>query len=268
MKTRAILWAVPLALIFPVPASAQEGVSEYERGELLFVQTVLVSPTDARAYELVMAKFADAAEAAGLSADYGWTYLNEGFTYTMVFPFKDYAYWDDPQQWMRAFEQGTEAEEMLQEAMVEFYDLDVRTVASEVIEHVPEWSFAPAAHVEPTMVHVSEFWLRPGKQEEFSQLSEDVVAFLEEIGYAYPISGHRVHFGDTDRTLFVTWYDSRTDYYGAKSLDAAIAEKGAQEGWGQLIRRVLELIIDVRDSDRVMKPAMGYSPKAEEGGTP
>jgi nucleotide-binding universal stress UspA family protein len=264
MKRNAARWALLAALLVPASTWAQEEGSE--RGDLLYMQTIKVMPSDARAYEAVMAKIAGAAELAGLGHKYAWTMMNTAFTYTMVFPFEDFSYWDDPQQWMRQF-QGTEGEEKLQEAIQEFYRLDTRVVASEVLEHVKEWSYQPEASERTKgFANITEFWLKSGKEQQYGELVKDVVTVLEEIGYPYPITGHRVHFGDSGRTVFVTWYDDRASYYGVNSLERLLREKDALARWGELLSRLPELVLDLSDRDATIKPRMSYWPE-QEGGT-
>jgi hypothetical protein len=264
MKNSAALWALVAVLLVPASAGAQE--EGYERGDLLYVQTIKVMPTDARAYEAVMVKMAEAAELAGLSDEYGWTFMNTAFTYTMVFPFEDFAHWDDPQQWLRQF-QGTEGEAILQDAIQEFHRLDTRVAASEVLEHVKEWSYEPEAAVGTmAFANITEFWLKPGREPQYGELVKDVVAVLEEIDYPYAVTGHRVHFGDSGRTVFVTWYDDRASYYGVNSLDRLLIEKEAMGRWGELLSRLPELVLDVSDRDATIKPRMSYWP-GQEGGT-
>ncbi len=263
MKTRAILWCLLLPLLVPFSAQAQE--EEQERGEMLFIETIKVMPEDVPAYEAAIAKVVQAAEMAGLSPDYKWAFMNDMYTYTLVFPFKDMAYWDDPDQWMRQYE-GTEGEEALQAAFKEFSEIDTRVVASEVMEHVEDWSYTPAtsAAADAENVHLTVFWLKSGKGDEFTQVTKDIMALLKEIGYPYPVAGHRVRFGDTNRRIFVTWFDNKSNFYGEKSLMAVIEKKGAGERWGELMSRISALIIDGDHSDAVYKPEMSYWPETQE----
>jgi hypothetical protein len=262
MKTRAILSPLLLLLLLPVAVRAQE--EDYQRGKLMYVQTVKVTPAHAAAYEAAVGKIVKAAEMAKLGPGYKWAFMNDMFTYTLVYPFSDFAYWDDPEQWMRQFK-GTEGEATLQEAFQEFGKLDTRVVMSEVVEHVEDWSYQPEkTREDATMAHFTEFWLKSGKEEQFTEVTKEIMGFFKKLGYGYEVSGHRVHFGDTDRRVFVTWYDDRGSFYGANSLDALIEKKGMGEKWGELMSRMSELIVDGDHSDSELKQAMTYWPEMEK----
>ncbi len=261
MKTRAILGTALVAfLLAPAASLAQEG---YERGDLLFIETIKVMPKDAQAYEATMAKVVEAAQLANMGADYKWAFMNKGFTYTLVYPFKNMAYWDDPQQWMRAF-QGTPGEAKLNEAFGEYNQLSMRTVSAEVVEHVKDWSYDPAMAMQDAMLaHVVSFWLMSGQQEQFNEVTKEIMAFFKEVGYPYSISGHRTLFGDTDRATFVIWYNDRGAFYGANSLDKLVEKKGMGEKWGALMGRLAEVVIDHDSGDMDYKPNMSHWPEAQ-----
>lgn len=261
MKSRLIVGALLLPLLVPLTGAAQEGS---ERGQLFWVETIEVQPSDAMGYEAVVAKVVKAAGEAGLSTDYKWAFWRDLYTYTLVFPISNFAYWDDPNQWERQFE-GTPGEQALEDAFAEFSTLNARTVSSEVIEEVADWSYAPAAAVadELNLAHVDELWIKPGKQQEFGELIEEFGAFFGEVGYRYPVDGHRVHFGDTGRAIFVTFYDSKEAYYGANSLDRLIAEKGAGEKWGDLLERLSAVMVGMEHGDAEMQAGMTYWPSSE-----
>lgn len=259
MKSRAILGAVFLAfLLTPAAGLAQE---DYERGDLLFIETIKVLPKDAKAYEATIAKVVEAARLAQMSPDFKWAFMNDGFTYALVYPFKKMAYWDDPQQWMRAF-QGTPGEAKLNEAFGEFSQLSMRTVSAEVVEHVKDWSYDPATPVQDAyLAHLESFWVASGKQEQFAEVTKEIMAFFKELSYPYSIAGHRTHFGDTDRATFVIWYNDRGAFYGANSVDKLVAKKAMSEKWGALMGRLAEVVVDHDHGDMDYKPNMSYWPE-------
>ncbi len=261
MRIRAILGTALLAfLLTPAAALAQES---YERGEMLFIETVKVMPKDAQAYEATIAKVVEAAELAKMSADYKWAFMNDGFTYTLVYPFNKMAYWDDPQQWMRAF-QGTAGEAKLNEAFAEFSNLSMRTVAAEVVEHVKDWSYSPAMEMDDSyLAHVEEFWVMSGKQEQFNEITKEIMAFFKELGYPYAIAGHRTLFGDTDRVTFVIWFNDRGMFYGANSVEKLVEKQGMGEKWGALMGKLSQVVVDHDHGDMDFKPNMSYWPEPE-----
>jgi hypothetical protein len=261
MRTRAILLPLFLGLLLPSALRAQS--DNEQRGDLLYIETVKVSPADAAAYEAGIAKVVKAAELAELGEGFKWAFMNDMFTYTLVYPFGDFAYWDDRDQWMRQFG-DTPGEAMLKEAFGELSDLSTRVVAAEVVEHVKDWSYEPKkSRPDATKAHIDVFWVKSGKGEEFSELTKDVMAFFGEIGYVYPVAGHRVHFGDTDRRVFVIWYDDAAGFYGANSLETLVEKKGAGERWGKLMARMATLIVDADHGDSELKPGMTYWPVSE-----
>ncbi len=111
--------------------------------------------------------------------------------------------------------------------------------------------------------HITEFWVKSGKEPQFGQLVEDMVAFLGELEYPYPVVGYRVHFGDSGRMVFVTWFDDRASYYGENNLQKLIGEKNAFERWSQLRGRLPELVLDIREHDAIFRPRMSYWPEVE-----
>ena len=119
----------------------------------------------------------------------------------------------------------------MQEAFAEFEDLWV-TSTSQMAVHVEDWSYEPEGGLEAgtqTGAVVFQTWVRPGMNEEYSENTEAVMGLMKEIGYPYPIYGHRVAMGDENLTFFVVLHDGLSDFYGAKSFGALIEASGAGE---------------------------------------
>jgi hypothetical protein len=60
------------------------------------------------------------------------------------------------------------------------------------------------------------------------------VTFFQDLGYPYPYHGHSVHFGDTGRTVYVTFVDDLSDFYGKNDLYKMVEAKGLGERWMKL----------------------------------
>lgn len=256
MSSRWILAALALGLVLPSAAAAQESA---EKGQLAEIITWKVEPADAPTFEATIRKIVTAATQAKLSQGYGWFLYNDLFEYTLVFPVEAMAYFDDPQVWERQFE-GTPGEPTLGEAFQAFGSLRYRTTDHHVIEEVEEWGYTPdKPPAETPWAHVDRFWVRPGSQPDFDALTKEFVAFLKEIGYGYEIVAHRVHFGE-GQTAFVTFYDSREAFYGAKGLEALVSQKKAQQKYGDLVRRLSQLIFDADHFDTHYRPDLSYWP--------
>jgi hypothetical protein len=258
MSTRWIAWTLALGLALPGGAAAQESAQPRVLFEIL---TWKVEPADAPAFEAAVRKIVAAATEAKLSRSYGWFFYNELYDYTLVYPVKNMAYFDDPQQWERQF-QGTPGEKMLGEAFQAFGDLRYRIVEHEVLEEVADWSYAPASPpAQAPWAHVDNFWVKPGKEQQFDALTKEFVQFVKENGYAYAVDGHRVHFGDQQKTVFVTFFDSKDAFYGRNGLDALVTRKKVQEKWADMIRRLSLVVSDIEHFDSRYRPDLSYWPE-------
>lgn len=262
MKTRAILFTFLAALLVPLSVQAQE--DEDERGQLLFIQTVEVMPEDVMAYESTMGMVVKAAELSHVSADFKWAIMNDNFTYTLVFPIKEFAYFDTPDQWLSQFK-DTEGESTLQEAFQKFSEIDMRVVNTEIVEHVEDWSYTPAVELaEADNAHIHSFRIKAGQAEAFGGVAKEIMAFFKELDYPYATAGHRTHFGDTGLATFVIWYDDPGAFHGANDLEALIEKKGMSDKWGELSGRLSKTITGAQHSDGVIKWNMTYWPEPDE----
>lgn len=257
MRIRCIALALAFGQALPSGAAAQESAEDRPLVEIL---TWKVEPADAPAFEAAVRKIVAAANEAKLSRSYGWFFYNELFDYTLVYPIEKMAYFDDPQVWERQFK-GTPGEKTLGEAFKAFDDIRSRIVAHEVFEGIEDWGYTPASPIAGRpWAHVDNFWVKPGKQDEFDALSKEFVQFTKQNGYAYEVSGHRVHFGDSGRFVFVTHFDSRQAFYGPNSWDALIARKKVQEKWADMLRRLALTISDAEHFDSQYRPDLSYWP--------
>jgi len=261
MKTRAILFSFLTALLVPLSLPAQE--DEDERGQLLFIQVIDVMPEDVMAYENAMSTVVKAAGAAQLSEGFKWSIWNDDFTYTLVFPIKEYAYFDTPDQWMKQFE-GTAGEAVLQEAFQAFSEVDMRVRSTEIVEHVEDWTYSPPTPVEGAdYAHVHSFRIKPNQDEAFGEVIKDISAFFGDLDYPYALAGHRTHFGDSGLATFVIWHDDPGAYHGANNIDNLVEKKMMGDRWSELMGRLAKTILGSQHGDQEYKPELSYWPMPE-----
>ncbi len=263
MKARVLL-GVLLAGVFPVTAATQD-VEQPDAGTLAQVMTFRVQPSDAPAFQAMMSEVVKAAGEANLGANYGWSFWNDMFDYTLVFRVSNMAYFDDEEQWMRQFE-GTPGQATLTAAFAEMENIEFDVLSNEIVESVNEWTYAPASGYNGAgFVHVDEIWVKSGQasQEKFSELSKELVAVLGEIEFPYQVVGNRVRLGGSGRTVFVTMFDSKDAFYGKNSLENLAMEKGAHERLDALFAQLSEVITGWEHSDMAFVPDMTYLPRQE-----
>lgn len=261
MTKRAILGAALMALL-AVPSAAvaqdEEGGS-YTPGQMWHVVTWTLNPGDVATFRQVAEQVVEAAMQANLAAEYGWGFWNNMYSYTLVSQFEP-ASFTDPEMWMRQFK-GTPGESTLQQAFEKMASVQVRSIMEEVLQDVNGWSFEPEGSEEPAehgFGHVHEFWLKGGVEQEFDGLIKDFMAFFKEMGYAYPVHGHRVRMGDTGRALFVTMYDTPEAYFGANSIERLVQQHNTTERWGELLERLAQLVTAGEESFMMYQPSMSY----------
>lgn len=256
---RFILGLLFAGIAFPVSAMAQDGP---QRGQLMELTTFNVEPSQAPAFEAAVKQVVKAATDA--KAKSAWHFWTEGWRYVLAYPVPNFAYFDDPLAFQKQFA-GTPGEAGFQQAMQEMTALAVRVSSTELVESVPGWEYEPATAPQQFYFgQVHEFWVKPGKNEQFNALVKEIMAFFAEVGYSYEVIGHRVHFGDPGRAAFITLVDDMSEYYGAKSLERLAQQRGAAQKWQGLVGRLAALIDRSDDtsiryrSDLSFMPAPSY----------
>lgn len=257
---RGIVFTLVLALMAPVSLFGQEG--EEERGQLMQVSTWDVAPSDAKAWESGLKTMVEAAGKANIP--YRWAFWQDGSTYTLVYPVDNYAYFDDPMQFVRSFA-GTAGEAQVQQAMEGFRKLHIHTVAEELAEVKDAWSYSVDSFDMANLKygHMDYVWLKPGTFEEFEALNKEWTAIYEELKYPYPYSGHQVHFGDTGRIVYVTFIDNLSDYYGKNAFETLVEAKGLGERASELNERFNAVVRKWRHSDATFRMDLSYWPPEE-----
>ena len=265
---RTLAIALAASLVAPLGAVAQTD----QAGELASVATWEVEPSQFGTFLSIAAKVVQAANQAQLGQAYSWSMWHNFYTITLVGPFNRKEL-DDPNDWMKQFT-GTPGEATLMEAFQEMErtGVQIRNSVNEIHQGVPAWTYEPAGMGQPPLawVHVMEFWLKSGQQNEqaWNTLMGDFKTFFNDVSYPYPIWGNRVRYGD-QRAIFVTAYDDPGAYHGDKGVQALAAKHNVADRWQSLIERVAQLTVRARDSYHEYLPQASYlGPAAPTGGQP
>ncbi len=135
---------------------------------------------------------------------------------------------------------------------------------AEVWEEISDWVCRPEGSDEEEVrfAHVEEMWLKPGTDEAWNELVKEFCAFFEEIGFSYQVVGHRVRIGGTGRVVFVSFFDDKGAYYGARGIEALAEGKGAIGRWYQLLGKFGELVDRYEYRDVEMEPDLTYWPSS------
>jgi len=257
MLRRFFAAALLLAASLPHAVAAQEASPG---GQKMNVTEYRLLPADAARFEAVAGELVNAAREINLDAGYGWFYWNDAFDYTLVYPFENMAYWDDPDQWIRQY-QGTSAETNVQELFEEFATIQLEVTENVILETVPNWSYLLEEAVsseQSAFVLANNIWLENGSEMKWDALAQDYVALLAEIEYPYPTIGYRVLFGGGAAIRYVTLYDSKVAYYGTNSMDRLVEAKGRMATWEDILERYTLMAAKEEVAHGAAKPNMGY----------
>jgi hypothetical protein len=256
-KLASSFLAVAALLVAGVlPARAQE-----EAPNLVSVGTLSVAPSQTQQFAEIVGKVVEAATMSNLDAKHAWSVYQDGNDFHVVTWPENWAQLDDQGAFVREIGAG-EGAELMQEAFAEFEDLWV-TSSSQMAVHVDDWSYEPEDGLmagDHTGAVIFQTWVRPGMSEEYGENTAAVMALFKEMGYPYPIYGHRVAMGDENLTYFVVLHDGLGDFYGAKSIGQLLEASGLGERWGELFEARGQLIYN-NDSYQVgWRQDMSYLP--------
>jgi hypothetical protein len=109
-----------------------------------------------------------------------------------------------------------------------------------------------------TGASVIEVWIRAGHEEAFEEVLMDYLGFVKEMGYVYPIAGHRPRIGGTGEHTFVTFIDLQENYYGKNALYRIAQARGAGEQLQELMMRFAEHMLDAQTYDVSWLSEMSY----------
>ncbi len=226
----------------PLTPSMLLAQDDNAKGQLLNVQTWRVDPSDAPAQDALIRQIVQAANEAKLKGpNTTWYFWSSDFNYTLVYPFENFAVLDTPNQFEKRFA-GTPGEATLKAAFEGLEKIPTMDTKSTVIMTVPDWNYAPESAAEVKGAEVNEYWIETGQREAFDALAKDALALFEDVKYPYEVAGNRIIFGDVDRTVFVTFYDNKANYYGENDLTVLIKKAGREDDWGRINERFLQIV--------------------------
>jgi hypothetical protein len=265
MRIRLTLSLAVAALVtFPLGALAQE-YEEAKPSMLSAVSTWEINPADLGKFMTAAEQVVKAAREAELDREWAWTMWQNAYTITIVGQFNK-AELDDPEVWMKQF-MGTPGEATLMEAFQEMEGIGIVRATNEIHQDMPAWGYMPEGMGEPPLawVHVHEFWLKSGQAnyQKWNALIGDFMAFFKDVGYAYPVWGSMVRYGDS-RTIFVTAYDNPSEYHGAKGVEALAKQHMAGDRWQELLGRLAQLTNRADDAHLQFLPAQSYMGGSQE----
>jgi hypothetical protein len=260
---RFIPFTLAFALALPATLLGQD--YEEETGQLYQVTTWNADPASSQGFEEAVKLFVSAAEKA--NSPYKWAFWQKGSQYMIVYPVDAFAYFDDPGQFMRSLA-GTPGEADVEKAMGMWPNLHMTVVSDEMAELKEDWSYMVESFDMETMTaaHFDIMWTKPNTQEAWDQLNKDWVTFFRDLGHPYPYNGHSVRFGDTGRTVYVTFIDNLADYYGKNDLMTMIEAKGMGERWEGFLEQLGKTVRSWDHYDMTYRRDMSYWPM-EEGAT-
>jgi hypothetical protein len=258
---------IPLALAFAMALPATLLAQDYEQeiGQLYQVTTWDVDPATAQTFEEAVKLFVSAAEKA--NSQYNWAFWQKGSQYMIVFPVNSFAYFDDPGQFMRSLA-GTPGQADVEKAMETWPAVNANVISDEMAELKEDWSYMVESFDMATMTaaHFDIMWTKPNSEEAWDKLNKEWAAFFNDLGHPYPYNGHSVRFGDSGRTVYVTFIDNLSDYYGKNSLMKMIEAKGMGERWWALEEQMGETVRSWDHYDMIYRRDMSHWPM-EEGAT-
>ena len=249
------LAAAALLFFGALPARAQDPYIQ--------VQVLEVAPAEISAFVDAVHTLIEAAEAADLSADFGWSVYAEGNRFHVVTSHASMTEFEDEEAFVREF-QGTEGEALLGEAFEQFSSLDI-TASNSLSRTMPEWSYMPEDGMnEEDMqgVRVFQSWVRGGDNEEaFDENAKAAAALLGEMGWPYPVFASRVVFGEGGLITFAMVHDGLANVYGENAFDGYIETAGIGEKWGELFQARREMIRRNAVLDVTYRADLSYDPE-------
>lgn len=254
----ASLAAAAVALAPFTPAAAQE---DADPGYTV-VTTLEVAPPDRAAFTDAVRTVRDAAEAAGLGAEFRWEIYNRDDTFYFVSWRESMASFDDPEAFMRQFE-GTPHAQTIRGAMQSFEKLRVKA-SSSVSRALPEWSYVPESPAVEAGRHAGVYVIsnRIGSASEaaFGESTQGIMRMLGEMGYPYPVYASRVMLGE-EAVEFVIPFDTPGNFWGQHSLPAHLEQSGMGEAWESHMRERGSMLLDTESMMAFFMPELSYMPE-------
>ena len=239
-----------LAVLTPLAVVAQTGPSPYST-----VSGFEVPLPHAARFEEAIRQIVDAAQRARLKPESGWGVWQNDNTYAVVSGMQKIAEFDDPNRFMRQFEQ-TPGQAVLMQALQKLTGIPYRE-ETEVLQYVAEWSYAPSnaptAMTANTWVEVIEYWALPGMDAQFDAATKEAIGILRSTNYPFVVLGNRTPIGKR-RVQFVVVIDDLAKHAAVQDR----LEKNPQ--WQAMGARFRNLVVDVQTSRWRYRPELSYSP--------
>ena len=245
----SLLLAATMFALLPIDAvQAQE---EEDTGYAL-VLVIEMAPADRATYREALSDLATAAAAAGVTNQWSAWSHDKGFT--VVLSFDKMSWFDEDQPFWSQF---PEADQEAFRAALSGFD---RVVTSEVVQWVPEWSYAPAnPSADVSVAHVHHDWLKAGAGDGYGELMEEWVAFLGKIDFPYVSNCMRTVVG-TQKIICVDMADSMTRYTSDETWDDLIEAAGAEEEFQGLLERWRSMVLRWEHFNASFQKSMSYMP--------
>lgn len=257
----SLLVATAPALVAAAPAQAQEGETSYA-----VVTTYDVASADAAAFEEVVMKVKQAAEEAGMGYEFRWAVHQNGSKYEFAGWRTTMGSFDNPNAFIEAM-QGTPGEATMQEAFGMYAQLDVPTDMTVYVQ-VPEWTYWPAeggvAPGEHAGLMVFVDWVPYANNQAFDENTRQLIAMLGEMGFPYPIMGHRTLIGEGGVATFVLLHDGLDKFYGENAMENYLSEAGLAEQWGEVIQARRGMMRRSMSYPSYFRPDLSYMPDAPD----
>jgi hypothetical protein len=260
-RTFSLLAASALTLTPAAPAQAQEGETTYA-----VVTTYDVAPADADAFEDVVTKVKQAAEEAGMGWEFRWAVHQNGSNYEFVGWRTSMGSFDDPNAFINAIT-GTPGEATMQEAFAMYAEMDIPTDMTVMVQ-VPEWTYWPeeggVVPGEHAGLMIFMDWVRFSSNQAFDENTKQLIGLLKEVGFPYPVIGHRTVIGEGGLASFVLLHDGLDHAYGDKDLGKYLADAGVAEEWGAAIDARNGMMRRSMSYTSVFRPDLSYLPDAPD----
>lgn len=271
--------AALLATTLAVPGAGQErqgagqqqmqgqAAQDAEAAPYLIITHYQVALSDAQTFTRNAETIREAAEQAGLGAEFGWTLWRDGDDFFLASPRESLSSLEDPEAFMRQFE-GTPGQQTLERAFQGFEGLDMQA-NSYVVRSRPEWSYEPerpALQGDPGGAYVIREWTEVGSEEELAQNQERLVRVLREVDFPYPAQVYQVVVGDLGRLETVVLFDDLARFYGENSLESLLEATGQGQAWGNVMETRQDFVRKLETFTIQYVPDASYNVGTETAG--
>ncbi len=243
-----------LAALLAPALTAQMEIAPY-----ITVHYDVVHPEHSAAYEANGKSWVETFKEAGIDGEYGWDGYNADFTYAWVSDMPNWAYMDGNEARQEAIVEAIGEEEF--GALMAGANEAVASHYTEVWKYEPEHSyfaedFNPAGMA---AVNVGVQHVKPGMDEEFRAVLNEVVAALKKVDAPIHFLSYQVAFGEGSYG-FVSWGENRSALHSGPQIGALLGEALGAEGAQALFERWVGCITSVSDKDWRVRSDLSYRP--------